>query len=110
LPAELAPRLKARLRQLPEGIVAMRGDEALVVNAFCGWLKATGWSVEVERDRQDVVASKDGKRLYCEAKGTTSDAGLDIHTAYGQIHCRQPEEDDLTARYALVIRDEPKSI
>ncbi|MGW4214996.1 hypothetical protein ACWEIJ_43960 [Lentzea sp. NPDC004789] len=88
----------------------MRGDEALVVDAFCGWLEAAGWSVEVERDRWDVVASKDGNRLCCEAKGRTADAGLDLHTAYGQILCRQSEEDDLTTSYALVIRDEPKSI
>ena len=88
----------------------MRGDEAIVVRAFQAWLESEGWTVEVERDHRDAIASKDGETLYCEAKGRTSEPGLDIHTAYGQIICRQGEAEDRTARYGLVVRDEPKSL
>lgn len=88
----------------------MRGDEAMVVRAFQAWLESEGWAVEVVRDHWDVIASKDGETLYCEAKGRTSEPGLDIHTAYGQIICRQGEVEDHAARYGLVVRDEPKSL
>ncbi|MET9230822.1 hypothetical protein [Lentzea sp. NPDC003310] len=88
----------------------MRGDEAVVVTAFGTWLESRGWSVEVERDHWDVIASRRGETIRCEAKGRTSEPGLDIHTAYGQIICRQDETDDRATSYGLVIRDEPKSL
>ncbi|GLZ28194.1 hypothetical protein Lesp02_03840 [Lentzea sp. NBRC 105346] len=88
----------------------MRGDEALVVGSFCSWLRAQDWKVEVEAQFWDVVASRDGVKLCCEAKGKTAAAGLDMHTAYGQLLCRQPEVDDPATRYGLVIRDDPKSV
>ncbi|NGY60878.1 hypothetical protein G7043_18255 [Lentzea sp. NEAU-D13] len=88
----------------------MRGDEAIVVRMFVTWLKSEGWTIDALRDHWDVIASKNGETLYCEAKGETSEPGLDIHTAYGQIICRQGEVDEQTARYCLVIRDEPRSL
>ncbi|MGW6444520.1 hypothetical protein [Lentzea sp. NPDC055074] len=54
----------------------MRGDEAIVVRMFHAWLDTEGRVVEAVRD-----------------------TGLDIHTAYGRILCRQGEVDDHTARY-----------
>ncbi|MFD4638555.1 hypothetical protein ACFWN2_14650 [Lentzea sp. NPDC058436] len=88
----------------------MRGDEAMVVGAFHSWLESEGWAAEAVRDHWDLIASRNGETLYCEAKGSTSEPGLDIHTAYGQIICRQAEQDDHAARYGLVIRDEPKLV
>ena len=88
----------------------MRGDEALVVEAFCDWLTGQGWSVRTEVDFVDVAAERDGQRLFAEAKGETSSPGLDVNTAYGQLLSRLPADDDPSARYALVIRDEPRSV
>ncbi|RDI21656.1 hypothetical protein [Lentzea flaviverrucosa] len=81
-----------------------------MVRAFEAWLESEGWAVEVVRDHWDVIASKDGETLYREAKGTTSQPGLDIHTASGQIICRQGEVEDRTARHGRVIRNEATSL
>ncbi|MGW4586372.1 hypothetical protein ACWEKJ_03485 [Amycolatopsis thermoflava] len=88
----------------------MRGDEAHVVQAFCVWLTAEGWTVRTEVNHVDVVAERDGDRLYAEAKGKTSAPGLDVNTAIGQLLARMPTSDDPAARYALVVRDEPRSV
>jgi hypothetical protein len=47
----------------------MRGDERRVVAAFCDRLNDHGWSVHTEAEHCDVVADRQGHRLYCEAKG-----------------------------------------
>jgi hypothetical protein len=57
-----------------------------------------------------VVAERDGERMLCEAKGTSSVIGLDVDLAYGQILRRMSEHDDLTVNYAIVVRDEPRSV
>ncbi|HEY9473194.1 MAG TPA: hypothetical protein VIS06_04995 [Mycobacteriales bacterium] len=88
----------------------MKGDEALVVSAFAAFLTSEGWTVRTEVEWVDVLAERDGVRLYCEAKGKTSSPGLDIDTAFGQLLRRMPQEDDPTAEFALVIRDEPRSV
>lgn len=46
----------------------MRGDEARIVDAFCLWLEGQGWAIRREVDFVDVVAEKDGERIYAEAK------------------------------------------
>jgi hypothetical protein len=89
---------------------AMKGDEAKVVAAFCDWLRCEGWDVQTEVDYVDVVAERDGERLLCEAKGASSEVGLDVDFAYGQILRRMPEHDDPVVNYAIVVRDEPKSV
>lgn len=58
----------------------------------------------------DVVAERPGERLYAEVKGSTAAAGLEVSTAYGQLLSRMSAQDDSTARYALVVRDEPRSV
>lgn len=88
----------------------MRLDESLVVHAFCAWLRADGWTANTEVNYVDVVAERDGERLYAEAKGETTGPGLDVNTAYGQLLSRMPAEPELGARYALVVPDEPKSV
>ena len=81
----------------------MRGDEIRVVDAFCAWLLARGWSVEREVSFVDVLARHpDGRVLFAEAKGRTSATGLDIDTLYGQL-LRRMDPGDGDARYAVVV-------
>jgi hypothetical protein len=76
--------------------------EAEVVRAFVAWLEHEGWSVRTEVGFIDVVAERDGLTLLAEAKGTTTSAGLDIDTAYGQLLRRiNPGRDGEC--YALVV-------
>jgi hypothetical protein len=81
----------------------MRGDEARIVDAFCQWLEEQGWSIRREVDFVDVLAEKDGERIYAEAKGRTTAPGLDIDTLYGQLLRRMPPEEVGTARFAVVV-------
>ncbi|MGH3864120.1 hypothetical protein [Actinokineospora sp.] len=81
-----------------------------MVQSFCEWLATNGWAVQTEVEQVDVVAERQGVRLYAEAKGSTAAPGLDVNTAYGQLLARMPAQDDPTARYALVVRDEPRSV
>jgi hypothetical protein len=87
-----------------------RGDERLVVEAFAAWLTGQGWTVRFEVDWWDLLAERDGQRLYVEAKGRTAAPGLDVDTAFGQVIRRMPADDDPAALFALVVRDEPKSV
>jgi hypothetical protein len=84
----------------------MRGDEARVIAAFCGYLRAQGWMVTTEVAWCDVRAERDGALIYAEAKGRTSAPGLDVDTAYGQLLRRMPAKDEPTARYAVVVPTE----
>jgi hypothetical protein len=52
-------------------------------------------------DEQRVVAERDGRTLYAEAKGRTTSPGLDVDTAYGQLLRRLHLHNDET--YALVV-------
>jgi hypothetical protein len=73
-------------------------------NAFCVWLAEHGWTgIRTEVDFIDVVAEREGTRLYGEAKGRTSAIGLDVDTMYGQILWRMPFDDDPDARFAVVV-------
>lgn len=80
----------------------MRGDEVRVVDAFCAWLEREGWTVEREADFCDVTATRRGERLFAEAKGRTTDAGLDVDTLYGQLLRRIPA-DGLDHRLGVVV-------
>jgi hypothetical protein len=76
--------------------------EAEVVRAFIAWLELEGWSVRTEVGFIDIVAERDGLTLLAEAKGTTTSAGLDVDTAYGQLLRRiDPGRDGEC--YALVV-------
>lgn len=87
----------------------MRGDEARVVTAFVDYLLREGWDVEREKDFCDVVARRDGRTLYAEAKGRTASIGLDVDTMYGQILRRMPIGSDATARFAVVVPAEART-
>ena len=80
----------------------MRGDEARVVDAFCRWLEAEGWTIRREVQFVDVAAVRGDERLYAEAKGRTAAIGTDVDTLYGQLLRRMPD-DDVAARYAVVV-------
>jgi hypothetical protein len=84
----------------------MKGDEQRVVDAFASWLEASGWQVRREVDFCDLVADRDGKTLYVEAKGRTAAIGLDVDTLYGQLLRRMPIAEDPTARFAVVVPSE----
>ena len=76
-----------------------------MVAAFRSRLEREGWAVEAEVDFCDLLAEKNGARLYVEAKGRTTSPGLDIDTMYGQVLRRMPIEEDLNARFAVVVPD-----
>jgi hypothetical protein len=75
--------------------------EAEVVEYFRGWLEAEGWQVEPEVAWADVTATRGERTLIAEAKGTTTDIGLDVDTAYGQLLRRM--SDDSSTVYAVVV-------
>jgi hypothetical protein len=79
----------------------VRSDEERVIAAYCSWLESEGWSVEREVKFVDVLAKRDGITLYAEAKGRTTDPGLDTDTMFGQLLRRMTP--DPTDRYAVVI-------
>jgi len=81
-----------------------------VARAFAGWLSSQGWMVRTEVDFVDIVAEKDGRRLYVEVKGATTEPGLDVDTAIGQLVRRMPSEPDQAVSFALVVRDERRSV
>ena len=83
----------------------MRGDEARVVDAFCAWLEARGWGIEREVSFVDVVATRDGRRIFAEAKGRTTDPGLDTDTLYGQLLRRVPGDAVGRDVFAVVVPD-----
>ena len=88
----------------------MRGDEARVARDFAGWLSSQGWTVRTDADFVDIVAEKDGHRLYVEVKGASAAPGLDVDTAIGQLVRRMPSEADQSVSFALVVCDEPLSV
>ena len=81
-----------------------------MVRDFAGWLSSQGWTVVTDTDVVDIVAEKDGRRLYVEVKGATTAPGLDVDTAIGQLVRRMPSEADQSVSFALVVRDEPGSV
>jgi hypothetical protein len=80
----------------------MRGDEKRVVAAFTAWLQLNGWEVDTEVNFVDVYARRGDEQLYAEAKGRTTEPGLDVDTAYGQL-LRRMTDPALGVRYAIVV-------
>ena len=80
----------------------MRGDEERVVTAYAGWLQRNGWTVTRETGFADVYAERGPEKLYAEAKGRTTSAGLDVDTLYGQL-LRRMQDPATGARYAVVV-------
>lgn len=77
--------------------------EAAVEAAFVRHLLERGWDVSTDKaDHVDVVARRGAEHIVAEVKGTTSSAGLDVDTAYGQLLRRMVDRPDGT-RFALVV-------
>ncbi|MFF7472518.1 hypothetical protein [Streptomyces sp. NPDC008092] len=109
-PADLDADGRGRLRRNEEAdlaalgrILARRSDEDRVTDAFRTWLLAEGWTPVDPTDRwTDLEAVRGDERLVCEAKGRTSEKGIDADIAYGQLLRRMTSQDPRT-RYALVV-------
>jgi hypothetical protein len=109
-PADLDADGRGRLRRNEEAdlaalkkILARDSDEDRVTDAFRTWLLAEGWTPVDPTDRwTDLEAVRGEERLICEAKGRTSEKGIDADIAYGQLLRRMTSQDPLT-RYALVV-------
>jgi hypothetical protein len=86
-------------------MVLVRGDEERVVVAFCDWLAAEGWSTQREVEFVDVLATRGDEVMYVEAKGRTTDPGLDIDTMYGQLLRRMPGVEVGSVIFAVVVPD-----
>ncbi|MFD0901745.1 hypothetical protein [Actinomadura sediminis] len=77
--------------------------EERVVEVFSQWLVSESWSIVEPTDRwTDIEAVRGPERLICEAKGTTSEAGIDADVAYGQL-LRRMTDPAPGIRYALVV-------
>lgn len=81
----------------------MRGDEARVVDAFGNWLRQRGWLIEEHPGLIDLVATRNGQHLYAEAKGRTTEPGLDIDTLYGQLLRRIPPVPVSSSTHLLAV-------
>ncbi|MFB7675115.1 hypothetical protein ACFC26_27255 [Kitasatospora purpeofusca] len=82
---------------------AWPGDEDRVVDAFRTWLTDAGWTVVPPTDPYtDLEAERDGERIIAEAKGHTSQPGIDADIAYGQL-LRRMTAPGVSVRYALVV-------
>ena len=82
----------------------MRGvKEAEVEAAFVRYLLERGWDVDTDKvDHADVVARRGAEHLVAEVKGTTTSAGLDVDTGYGQLLRRMGDRPEGT-RFAIVV-------
>ncbi|MER5597696.1 hypothetical protein [Streptomyces sp. NPDC002265] len=109
-PADLDADGRGRLRRNREAdltalqkILARASDEDRVTDAFRTWLLSEGWTPIDPTDRwTDLEAVRGDERLICEAKGRTSDRGIDADIAYGQL-LRRMTSQELKIRYALVV-------
>jgi hypothetical protein len=83
--------------------------EAEVQAAFVEYLNERGWKVTTNNaDYTDVIARRGDELLLAEVKGTTTAAGLDVDTAYGQLLRRMRERPE-TVRYALVVPESART-
>ncbi|MFD3524847.1 hypothetical protein [Streptomyces sp. NPDC058653] len=109
-PADLDADSRGRLRRNREAdLAALRAilvrdsDEHRVTDSFRTWLLAQGWTPVTPMDRwTDIEAVRGKERLICEAKGRTSEKGIDADIAYGQLLRRMTSEAP-NMRYALVV-------
>ncbi|MFD8422537.1 hypothetical protein [Streptomyces sp. NPDC059466] len=109
-PSDLDADGRGRLRRSQEAdlavlrqLLARTSDEDRVIDAFRTWLLGEGWTPVDPTDRwTDVEAVRGDERLICEAKGRTSEKGIDADIAYGQLLRRMTSEAP-GARYALVV-------
>ncbi|GAA2746955.1 hypothetical protein [Kitasatospora cinereorecta] len=96
----------ARLAPVLETWPSWSSDEDRVVHAFRTHLTGDGWRIVAPTDPYtDLEAERDGERLVAEAKGRTSEPGIDADIAYGQL-LRRMTAESADVRYALVVPSE----
>jgi hypothetical protein len=84
-------------------LAAWPSDEDRVVEAFRTWLTDAGWTLVSPTDPYtDLEAVRNAERLVAEAKGRTSQPGIDADIAYGQL-LRRMTMPGVDVRYALVV-------
>lgn len=77
--------------------------EVAVEAAFVRHLMERGGDVYTDTaDHVDFVARRGVEHIVAEVKGTTSSAGLDVDTAYGQLLRRMVDQPEGT-RFAMVV-------
>lgn len=113
-PADLDADGRGRLRRNEaadlaalQKILVRHSDEDRVTDAFRTWLLADGWTPVEPTDRwTDLEAVRGQERLICEAKGRSSEKGIDADIAYGQPaapHDEPGPSHTLRTRRAIVI-------
>ncbi|MGW3246550.1 hypothetical protein [Streptomyces sp. NPDC001070] len=109
-PADLDADSRGRLRRNRDSdleavrkLLARTSDEDRVTDAFRRWLVSEGWTPVTPTDRwTDIEAVRGEERLICEAKGRTSEKGIDADIAYGQL-LRRMTDETTTSRFALIV-------
>jgi len=104
-PAVVAPQRRNQEADLAalRKILARDSDEDRVTDAFRTWLLREGWTLVDPTDRwTDLEAVRGDERLICEAKGHTSEKGIDADIAYGQLLRRMTSQQPQVG-YALVV-------
>ncbi|MDX2646126.1 hypothetical protein PV341_21695 [Streptomyces sp. PA03-1a] len=109
-PGDLDADSRGRLRRNRDSdleavrkLLARTSDEDRVTDAFRRWLVSEGWTPVTPSDRwTDIEAVRGEERLICEAKGRTSEKGVDADIAYGQL-LRRMTDETTTSRFALVV-------
>ncbi|MFH8717470.1 hypothetical protein [Streptomyces zaomyceticus] len=109
-PADLDADSRGRLRRNRDSdleavrkLLARTSDEDRVTDVFRRWLVSEGWTPVTPSDRwTDIEAMRGEERLICEAKGRTSEKGVDADIAYGQL-LRRMTDETTTSRFALVV-------
>ncbi|MFD8226624.1 hypothetical protein ACFV16_20910 [Streptomyces massasporeus] len=79
-------------------VLARDSDEDRVTDAFRAWLLTEGWTPIEPTDRwTDLEAVRGEERLICEAKGRTSEKGIDATSPTGvPAHVRALLRIDVT--------------
>ncbi|MEV8564914.1 hypothetical protein AB0436_04890 [Streptomyces sp. NPDC051322] len=109
-PADLDADSRGRLRRNRDSdleavhkLLARTSEEDRVTGAFRRWLISEGWTPVTPTDRwTDIEAVRGEERLICEAKGRTSEKGIDADIAYGQL-LRRMTNEAAASRFALVV-------
>jgi len=109
-PGDLGSDGRGRLRRSVDSdleavrkLLARKSDEDRVTDAFRTWLISEGWAPVAPADPwTDIEAVRGEERLIGEAKGKTSEPGIDADIAYGQL-LRRMTSGSGGVRYALIV-------
>ena len=77
--------------------------EAQVVEFYCAELRADDRTVTTEVEFVDMVAHRDGQKIYAKASGHTSSTGTDVDAMHDELLPGMGDEPKPRARYAVVV-------